>query len=149
MCSCKIIQSRIPSHAPRWNESIVFFEIENDALFDAVASLAVKDHVALTLHHPGAWGWGCAEVVATKMADRVTDEGIQRQRGRYNEYLRHYNPYKFKAARRKNRRKVNSKTNDPNSAISMAISTKVIQSSMIVMCSWPIMITQVPFFSVM
>lgn len=48
----------------------------------------------------------------------MTDEGIQRQRGRYNEYLRHYNPYKFKAARRKNRRKVNSKTNDPNSAIS-------------------------------
>lgn len=48
----------------------------------------------------------------------MTDEGIQRQRGHYNEYLHHYNPYKFKAARRKNRRKVNSKTNDPNSAIS-------------------------------
>jgi len=52
------------------------------------------------------------------MADHVRDEREQKRRGRYKEYLRHYNPYKFKAARRKNRRKLKSQTNDPNSTIS-------------------------------
>lgn len=48
----------------------------------------------------------------------MRDEREQKRRGRYKEYLRHYNPYKFKAARRKNRRKLKSQTNDPNSTIS-------------------------------
>lgn len=48
----------------------------------------------------------------------MTDEGKRKQRGRYKKYLRHYNPYKFKAARRKNRKKINSETYDLNSAIS-------------------------------
>ena len=52
------------------------------------------------------------------MAGGVTDKRKQKQRGRYKEYLRHYNPYKFKAARRTNRRKLKSQTNDPNSTIS-------------------------------
>ena len=36
----------------------------------------------------------------------------QKLRGRYKEYLRHYNPYKFKAARRANRRNLCSQKND-------------------------------------
>lgn len=52
------------------------------------------------------------------MAGGVTDKRTQKPRGRYKEYLRHYNPYKFKAARRTNRRKLKSQTNDPNSTIS-------------------------------
>lgn len=36
------------------------------------------------------------------MADDADEHG--RRRGRYKKYLRHYNPYKFEAARRKNRR---------------------------------------------
>ena len=48
----------------------------------------------------------------------MMDERKQKQRGRYKEYLRHYNPYKFKAAQRTNRRKFNSQMNDPSSTIS-------------------------------
>ena len=48
----------------------------------------------------------------------MTDERKQKRRGRYKEYLRHYNPYKFKAAQRTNRRKLKSQVNDPNSTIS-------------------------------
>ena len=44
-------------------------------------------------------------------------EREQKRRGRYKEYLRHHNPYKFKAARRINRRKPNSQNNVPNSTI--------------------------------
>ena len=52
------------------------------------------------------------------MADGATDERKQKRRGRYKEYLRHYNPYKFKAAQRTNRRRLKSQANDPNSTIS-------------------------------
>ena len=52
------------------------------------------------------------------MVDCVAAEHKQKRRGHYKEYLRHCNPYKFKAARRTNCRKLNSQTNDPNSTIS-------------------------------
>lgn len=53
----------------------------------------------------------------TNMADHAA-ERRQKPRGRYKEYLRHYNPYKFKAARRTNRSKVKSQKPDPHSTIS-------------------------------
>ena len=57
-------------------------------------------------------------VVAINMADRATDQRKQKVRGRYKEYLHLYNPYKFKAAQRTNRKKFNRQTNDANSTIS-------------------------------
>ena len=92
-------------------------EIENDALFHEVTLLAAKCHVTFwvtSFHHTGSLE---ASNRSTNMADHAA-ERRQKPRGRYKEYLRHHNPYKFKAARRANRRQVKSQKPDSHSTIS-------------------------------
>ena len=71
----------------------------------------------MTLHHCIIQDTG-DEVAVINMADHVAGELKWKRTGHYKEYLHHYNPYKFKAARRTNRRKLNSQKNGCNSTIS-------------------------------